>query len=380
MSNAWLQDFHLSTLQLSNLSAAFFYPYLLMQIPVGLLYDRFKAKTILAIAAGLLSLGCLLLATAKTYELAIISRILMGIGASFGYVGMLKIILQYFPVNKFSFVLGLSESLSTIAITVGIIYLAYFLKSHSWRTMMLLCAATAFLLLLIILYSMKEPQNYRQENPTPLSQIWGQLKSILTHKQIILCSLYGFFLFALVNAFTSLWGVSFITNVYHFSHELAASMVSIVFIGIMVGGPLNGLLSKTRFKRPQIMQYGAVGLALCMGAVIFAPHLNAFMLFVLLFLAGFFCAMYIHAFSLIKDTVPLAAQATALAAANMIIMTAAPLLQILIGSLLNSQVYGLASSNAMNYRLSLSLLPLGMFIAFILSRLIREPQTLVGED
>lgn len=375
MSASWLQDFHLNTLQLSNLSAAFFYPYLLMQIPVGLLYDRFRAKYVLSSAAGLLALGCLLLASAKTYELAIVGRILMGIGASFGYVGMLNIIIRYFSIHRFAFVLGLSESLSTIAVTLGVIFLAYFLKLHSWRFMMFLCAVTAFALLILILCCMKEPESHLEKTPITFAQILRQLKDILTNTQIILCSLYGFFLFALVNAFTSLWGVSFITNTYHFSHELAASQVSIVFIGIMVGGPLNGLFSKTRLQRTQIMQYGAIGIALCTALVIFLPHLNAFTLFTLLFLAGFFCSMYIHAFSIIKDTVSLSVQATALAASNMIIMSAAPLLQILIGSLLDSKVYGLATSNAMNYRLSLSLLPLGMFIAFILSKFIREPQT-----
>ena len=131
LSNSWTVDFSLNKVELGNLSAAFFYSYVFMQIPVGIVYDRFRVKNVLVCAAALLSSGCFILAMAQSYELAMLARVLMGVGSSFGFIGMLKIIIDNFKVNEFAFMLGLSESIGMIVITFGIILLAYFLKSYA---------------------------------------------------------------------------------------------------------------------------------------------------------------------------------------------------------------------------------------------------------
>ncbi len=51
-------------------------------------------------------------------------------------------------------------------------------------------------------------------------------------------------MFAIVNAFTSLWGISFLVNTNALEKQQAADMVAMVFIGIAIGGPLNGWLSR----------------------------------------------------------------------------------------------------------------------------------------
>jgi hypothetical protein len=181
-------------------------------------------------------------------------------------------------------------------------------------------------------------------------------------------------MFALITAFTSLWGVEFITNTYKFSHQLASNMVSIIFLGIAIGGPLNGLLSKKIGNHTKIMRYGAMGSFVASGIIILIPNLYQFGLFIILFLSGIFCSSYVQALSIIKDSASPNVQATALAFSNMIIMASAPLLQVFIGGLLNNHVFGFANSTELNYRMSLAILPIGMLIAFFISLCIKEPK------
>lgn len=373
-TRSWVSDFHLNEIELSNLSAAFYYSYVLMQIPVGILYDRFKAKNILIIAAALVSSGCFVLAAAKNYELAIIGRILMGIGSSFGFIGMLKIIINNFKINEFAFMLGLSEALSMSVITFGVILLAFILKFYSWRLIMIVCGVFAMILFFAIIFFLHERPSSHTPAKVTLFEILIQIKSIISNKQIMLCSMYGFFMFSLINVFTSLWGVDFITNTYNFSRELASSMVSVVFIGVAIGGPLNGLLSKRLGNHTKIMRYGALFAFITSTMVILVPGLSEVIIFIILFLGGVFCSMYVQALSIIKDSVTYNVQATALATSNTLIMASAPILQVLIGSLLNNNVFGIADSNVTNYRLSLAILPIGMLIAFLMSLFINEPK------
>jgi MFS family permease len=370
MNEYWAKDFHLSNIQVSNLSAAFFYTYVLMQVPVGVLYDRFNTKKILFIAAILLAIGCILLALSPNYAIAVIARFLMGTGASFGYIGMLKVVLDNFKANKFTLILGIGETISMICITLGIIALGFFLKTNSWRTSMFICGIFAILLAIAIkTYLRDKPQ---QPNIVPLIDIMLQIKSLILNKQVILCSIYGFFAFSIFNAFTSLWGVSFLTNTYHYAPELAASMVSIVFMGVGVGAPMWGFLSKIYGNHLKIMLISAIGLTIVNFFIIIIPGLNELMMFSMLFLSGLFCSGYLQAFTIVKDSVDPKLSGTALAFANMVLMAGAPIFQIFVATLLQSNIFNLSTAD--NYRFSLAIIPLGTLLCIALCYYIKEPQ------
>ena len=372
MNELWMKDFNINTLQVSNLSAAFFYTYVLMQIPVGLLYDRFSVKKILIIAAVTLALGCFILSITHSYSMAVAARFLMGIGSSFGYIGMLKVVLNNFTPNRFALMLGIGETIAMTIVTLGVIILGLFLKLHSWRIAMFICAILAIAIVAAITFYMQE---YSKPKGTQVQQSFSaiirQVKSLIFNKQVILNSMYGFFLFAIVNAFTSLWGVSFITNTTNFSHEIAANMVSVVFVGLGIGAPLIGLLSKKLHNNTQIMFYCAIVMSITTLIIVFITGLSKPAWFVLLFISGLCCAGYVPGLAVIKDSVSPEIQATSLAASNMIIMSSAPILQLLIGSLLHSNILSL--SPAGNYRFALAVIPLGMITAVILCRFIKEP-------
>lgn len=369
MSDSWMQEFQLNTMQVSNLSAAFFYTYVLMQIPVGVLYDRYSAKKILIIAAVTLSLGCLMLALTHNYHMAIIARFLMGIGSSFGYIGMLKVVLNNFTPNKFALMLGIGETIAMTIVTLGVIALGYFLKLHSWRIAMFISCVFAAIITGAIIYYMED--NTNKSKPIPFIETLSQVRVLLLDKQVLLCSLYGFFMFAIINAFTSLWGVNFITHTYTYSPETAANMVSVVFVGLGIGAPLNGLLSKKYNSHTKLMMYCAISISIVTTLIIIVPGLPKSFLYILLFLSGLFCSGYVQCLSVIKDSVNINTQATALATSNMIIMAGAPILQLFIGSLLNTNIFG--HQSALSYRFSLSVIPIGMIIAILLCKYIKEP-------
>ncbi len=370
MNEYWAKDFQLSTIQVSNLSAAFFYTYVLMQVPVGVLYDRFNTKKILFIAALLLAIGCILLSLSPNYYIAVIARFLMGTGASFGYIGMLKVVLDNFKANKFALILGIGETISMICITLGIIALGFFLKTNSWRTSMFICGVFAIILAIAIKSYIRDKP--RQANIVPLVEIMIQIKSLILNKQVVLCSIYGFFAFSIFNAFTSLWGVSFLTNTYQYSPELAASMISIVFIGVGVGAPMWGFLSKSYGNHLKIMLTSAIGITIVNFCIIIIPWLNELMMFIMLFLSGLFCSGYLQAFTIVKDSADPKLSGTALAFANMVLMAGAPIFQIFVATLLQGNLFHLAT--AANYRFALAIIPLGNLICIALCYYIKEPQ------
>lgn len=70
------------------------------------------------------------------------------------------------------------------------------------------------------------------------------------------------------------------------------------------------------------------------GMILYMPGLPLWSLSILLGLLGFFSSTYIQVFAVVKDAVAVGVRATALSTTNMLLMASAPLLQPLVGKLL----------------------------------------------
>src|SRR5512139_952702 len=90
-----MRDFAVGAAVLGNLSAAYFYGYAGMQIPVGLLLDRFGPRRLIAIAALACAGGCALFALGTTLTAVIAGRFLIGASAAFSLVGAMAVAGQW---------------------------------------------------------------------------------------------------------------------------------------------------------------------------------------------------------------------------------------------------------------------------------------------
>lgn len=364
MQKNWANYFHLTPLGVGYLSASFFYTYLFFQIPVGVIYDRFSAKKVLAIASFGLGLGCIFFATASNYELAILARMLMGACAAFGFIGMLKVTANNFPGKQFSMMMGISESFAAISTMLGVVILAWAMTHITWQKLMIYFAIGVFLITVAVILFIN-PKQRNVESKLDLISLAKNIFAATTNSTVIITGIYGFFMASVVNSFTSLWGVAFLTGMYPISNTLAAKAMSTVFLGLAVGCPINGYFSKKYNREREAMMFCSIICALCMALVIYMK-VSLPVLYGMFFIIGLMCAVYVQSFAIVGQTVPVQIQATSMAVTNMLIMSGAPLLQILIGALLDVHSFGFAHDPHQNYQIALSILPIGMIVAFIL--------------
>ena len=86
-----MRDFAVGGAVVGNLSALYFYGYAGMQIPVGLLLDRFGPRRLMTGAAGLVAVACLLFASSHGLVGASATRFLIGAGCAFSLVGAMAV-------------------------------------------------------------------------------------------------------------------------------------------------------------------------------------------------------------------------------------------------------------------------------------------------
>lgn len=150
MLNDLAQTFNTSAEQLGTLAAYYYYAYALMQIPVGLLIDRFGPRILLTIAACLCAVGCVIFGTAQTLLIAKIGRFVMGMGGAFAVVGCLKLASLWFAVNRFALLTGIMVAVGMMGGVFGQAPIAKVVLMVGWRQTVLFSAITGLILSFVI--------------------------------------------------------------------------------------------------------------------------------------------------------------------------------------------------------------------------------------
>ncbi len=145
-----MTEFAIGGAMLGVLSALYFYPYVLLQIPLGALLETVGARILLTLALCTAGAGSLLFGFADSLYMAYFGRILIGIGCGVGFLGSLALAARWFPPSRFGFLAGLTMF---IGMGSGILAqgpLALFVGNYGWRTSLLMLGAFGFVLAAVI--------------------------------------------------------------------------------------------------------------------------------------------------------------------------------------------------------------------------------------
>ncbi|MCD6055316.1 MAG: hypothetical protein K0R12_278 [Gammaproteobacteria bacterium] len=383
MVDELMEAFNVHARELGSLSAMYYYAYALMQIPVGILLDRFGPRILLTFASTLVAIGCLVFGTTHQLWVADIGRILMGIGSAFAFVGCLKLSAAWFPASRFAFVVGLTNTLGVLGAVSVAKPMAFMVQNLGWRDVILLMMFIGFGLALLNFLVVRNNPYYQQiaskQPRLPKGhELWTHLKHIVSNKQTWLIALYGGLLVAPIAGFAELWCVPFLMKTYALTKPDAAGLTALIFVGIAVGGPLHGFLSNWIGRRRPIMLAGALGACMSLSTLIYLPELlQPWMIPTSLFLLGFFSVTMLLCFALNSEIHPKEISGTVIAFTNMLVMLGGTLFQPLIGYLLDAHWKTVIKEGAYHYsihdyQMAFVLLPICQLLGVVLLYFIRE--------
>ena len=305
MTSTLMGAFDIGGTELGNLTACYFYAYLFLQIPAGLLIDKIGPRKVTTLAIALCAFGCLIFAKSNSLFFAGVGRFLTGTGAAFAAVNCLKLILNWFPSKRFAFMAGLMMTVAMLGAAGGQAPLSYFINSiGNWRHTMEIIGVVGFILALIFWLIVKDkPTNHEREKSltAPRLSMYKSLKQILTNSQSWWLSIYSGLAFAPVMIFGGLWGVSFIGEAFHLSHYVAAQSVSLIFIGFAVGAPLFGWFSDWLKRRWVVMFWGTILSLISITLIIYDSQLSYGCLSFLLFFFGFAISSFLLSFTMMRE-------------------------------------------------------------------------------
>jgi predicted MFS family arabinose efflux permease len=318
-------EFDLTAAALGNLSALYFYSYVAMQVPTGVLVDRYGPRSILAIAALGAAGGALLFAAADTFAVAGAGRLLIGASVGVAFVAMMKLSTHWFPPSRFALVAGLALATGMVgAISAGA-PLRWLTDSFGWRAVILGAgAATAALAAAIWLVVRDDPEERgyasylpARRHDAPAGSMLGGLGQVLRSRNVLLiCAMNGGVSTAPLT-FAGLWGVPFLATQYGLSTAGAAGVCSLTLLAWGVGGPLIGALSDRRKERKRIYLAGAVVAAAAWSVALLVPRLPIWLIVALLVVAAMASGVIMVGYAFAKESAPAALAGTTGGVVNM---------------------------------------------------------------
>ena len=376
-------DLHANTEAIGGISAYFYLAYTVMQVPVGVIVDRFGTRLPMTIAVALSSIGCLVFAMSSEIGLSDTSRFVMGFGAAFAFVGTLKWIAEYFPADQLAKLTGITLGLCMVGAAAGDAPIAYIFHNFGWRNTMVAIAAFLLILAIAVGFIAHDKKKEKSDSKEEGSSLVANLLAVLKNKQIWINCLFIGFLYAPTAAFGGLWGVTYLSAYHKISTTTAAVDVGMIYIGLAIGCPLFGWLSDKWGKRLPLMRISAIGSLLLMSGIIYTgffdcpPSVSNLIAPYLCFFYGVFNSGISPSFAVSVEILPSKLTGIATGVTNMANVGIGAILIPIIGGILAFEsngilVHGEPKISTQNFQLALLLLPACFILALILSFLIKE--------
>jgi len=365
MTTELMRDFGISASQLGNFSAVYFYAYIAMQIPTGVLVDSWGARRLLIGGAIAAALGTCLFGATTSYAIASIGRLIVGAATAVGWVVTLKLATHWFPRERFAMLTGLGLMMGNVGALVAQVPLRVLVEQFGWR-------AVAFGSAGVVLavgaatwaFVTNDPleKGFRSYAPAELQrthltigQLLREFPTIFTYRNTWLIFLaQGGFVGAMLS-FTGLWGPTYLRQRFTLAPTEAAAVCSVMIVCWAVASPLAGYLSDRIGRRKPIYLGGALVSAAGWSTLFFAPlPLAAFT--VVAAITSFACGAVVLGFAFAKESVPVQLLGTISGAINVGNMLGPTILQPAIGRVLDQRWAGAMNNGVRIY-------PVGAFQA-----------------
>ena len=350
MTTELMRDFGIRASQLGQFSAFYFYAYIVMQIPTGVLVDSFGARRLLIVGSLAAAAGTLLFGMTSSYPLASIGRAIVGASTAVGWVVTLKIATHWFPKSRFAMLSGLGLMMGNIGALFAQVPLRLLVEDFGWRSVAIgsaVCVLAIGAAAWAVVAddpsdkgaSSYAPSELQRSSKTTIGGLLRELPRLFTYRNTWLIFIaQGGFVGAMLS-FTGLWGPPYLKQRFALSSTDAAAVCSVMIVCWAVASPLAGYFSDALGRRKPIYLGGAILAAIGWAVLFYAPLSLAAFVFAAA-ITSFSCGAVVVAFAFAKESVPVRFLATISGAVNVGNMLGPTLLQPAIGSVLDQHWAG----------------------------------------
>lgn len=366
-------DFHIDATQLSWMSSAYLWADILFLLPAGIILDRFSTRTVILSAMCVCVIGTIGFAMTHSFLLASFFHFLSGIGNAFCFLSCIVLVSHWFPPRRQALVVG---SLVTMAFIGGMMAhtpFAYLYELFGWRQALLIDGAVGAALWVWIYFIVKDKP---ADSPLKTSSTQGKILltfvKALANPQNWLAGLYTSLLNLPIMVLCALWGASYLQVAHHLPDIAASNVISLIFMGSVIGCPLVGWLSDSQGRRKPLMILGAIATFITVIPLFMDIALSQTTLSILFFALGFFTSTQVISYPMIAESNAPENTGSSTGIASVIIMGGAGVGQVLFGWLMTYHANASTQYTVGDFQFALWMFPVAAIAALVAVLITRE--------
>ena len=318
-------DFNASLGSISMMTACFGYAYALMQIPSGVLIDRFGPRRLLTSAVIICSCASFVFMSTTHMYTASISRLFIGAASACAFIAPLTLASRWFEPKHFAMVAGIVQMLGCMGAIIGQEPIALLTEKVGWRDAMFYAASTGLILAAVFMIFVKDhpPQMQKKMNiPDDFSEI-KRVKTVLKNPQTWYIAFAGFACWAPVGALAEFIGPRFLSVKHNVLVSDSAWVFIWVWLTIGVFSPIVGWWSDhIKQRKKPLLILASISLVATIN-LIYIPYDSLDVEAFWLCLLGIAAAAQPITFALVTDINPKYVIATAIGFNNMAVASGA---------------------------------------------------------
>jgi sugar phosphate permease len=302
----------LDTKDLSIISAAFFYAFATMQIPISLYLDSVGPRILMSALSLVAAAGAAIFAFGESAAMLTVGRVLLGLGMACNLMGPLKLISSWFSPNRFATLSAIFLSVGTAGNIAAATPLVWLTEALGWRkTFIFIALCNLVIVFLFYTIARDKPEDQPADQGTKavgvsFSEAMSDLFQLFGSKDYWLISAGTFFRYGIYASVQALWAGPFLMTTMGLSQVMTGNLLFTISIGLILGSPFCGWISDSILHSRKLVVIGGMAvMAVSLVTLSLMPEKTALpIIFVLLFVFGFASSSGQIMFAHIKERVP----------------------------------------------------------------------------
>ena len=220
------------------LASGYFWGYAVMQLPAGLLVDRYGVRRIVLCSMLASVSGSAAFALSETVASAFVARLMLAIGDALVFTCLLKLVAQRFPDARFGLISGLSQVSGYVGGALATVPLATAINGIGWRacflTIALIGAVNAMGALAIL------PTASAHQVRMTFRDMWRVVGRALSQAPNWGCALTFASHYVVVVTLSGVWGLPLVAHTLNLDPAQASAPLLAFMVGQAVGSIVLG--------------------------------------------------------------------------------------------------------------------------------------------
>jgi predicted MFS family arabinose efflux permease len=281
--------------QFGHYASLYYLGYSAMQIPAAYLLYRLLPSRVLSVAAFLCAVSAWICAYTELWQWLYFSRLLLGVGSAFAFLGVSEIITQLFDKDQYAKMVGITFTIGLFGAVYGGMPTANLLKVYDWQVVLSTLGLIQAVIAVLIAILVQVPSHAEAS----FSNFVGGLRYILSNPALMALAAANLLMVGALEGFADIWGVTYLMKAMEVTKPTAAAFTSLIFVGMIFGGPI--LAACSRLLNSELNVVMTCAFCLVMIFVMLLSQwwpLNAVMVQILMFVCGILCCYQVLVFSL----------------------------------------------------------------------------------